>query len=302
MVITDHLIIYLQLLTGRVCACIRIDRTCTHRTIVVCTTYGDNPAFLSCSSSNSSMNSINSTSISTSSCSPSPRATRPAALQQLQHQPAGPPEQAPGARIQDEGYGPQQEPRRREARRRVHEAARPRGQGRGHGLRGPAAHRRDHELLLRAAHVPAHGRAEHPRPVVHARRDLRLPEPRAAHRPRVSAQQVARRRRRDRRLRGRAQGAEPAREAAHDHARGGRLRAGDEAPARAPPRARRADAPHHRRRRHDLPRGHDPGPLAHGAARVETRVRGLLVRGVRVGAAAGLLLHARAVPARAAKG
>ena len=33
MVITDHLIIYLQLLTGRVCACIRIDRTCTHRTI-----------------------------------------------------------------------------------------------------------------------------------------------------------------------------------------------------------------------------------------------------------------------------
>ena len=89
MVITDHLIIYLQLLTGRVCACIRIDRTCTHRTIVVCTTYGDNPAFLSCSSSNSSMNSIKSTSISTSSCSPSPRATRPAraALQQLQ--PAG---------------------------------------------------------------------------------------------------------------------------------------------------------------------------------------------------------------------
>ena len=91
MVITDHLIIYLQLLTGRVCACIRIDRTRTHRTIVVCTTYGDNPAFLSCSSSNSSMNSIKSTSISTSSCSPSPRATRPAraALQQLQLQPAG---------------------------------------------------------------------------------------------------------------------------------------------------------------------------------------------------------------------
>ena len=91
MVITDHLIIYLQLLTGRVCACIRIDRSCTHRTIVVCTTYGDNPAFLSCSSSNSSMNSIKSTSISTSSCSPSPRATRPAraALQQLQLQPAG---------------------------------------------------------------------------------------------------------------------------------------------------------------------------------------------------------------------
>ena len=73
----------------RVCACIRTDRTCTHRTI--CTIMVTTQALLSCSSSNSSMNSIKSTSISTSSCSPSPRATRPAraALQQLQLQPAG---------------------------------------------------------------------------------------------------------------------------------------------------------------------------------------------------------------------
>ena len=45
MVITDHLhlIIFRQQLTVRVCACIRTDRTCTHRTTMVCTTYGDNP-------------------------------------------------------------------------------------------------------------------------------------------------------------------------------------------------------------------------------------------------------------------
>ena len=60
MVITDHLIIFLQLLTVRMCACIRTDRTCTHRTI--CTIMVTTQALLSCSSSNSSMNSTQSTS------------------------------------------------------------------------------------------------------------------------------------------------------------------------------------------------------------------------------------------------
>ena len=55
MVITDHLIIFLQQLTVRMCACIRTDRTCTHRTI--CTIMVTTQALLSCSSSNSSMSS-----------------------------------------------------------------------------------------------------------------------------------------------------------------------------------------------------------------------------------------------------
>ena len=67
-----------QQLTVRMCACIRTDRTCTHRTI--CTIMVTTQALLSCSSSNSSMNSTQSTSTSTSSCSPSPRATWPAAF------------------------------------------------------------------------------------------------------------------------------------------------------------------------------------------------------------------------------
>ena len=60
MVITGHLIIFLQQLTVRMCACIRTDRTCTHRTI--CTIMVTTQALLSCSSSNSSMNSTQSTS------------------------------------------------------------------------------------------------------------------------------------------------------------------------------------------------------------------------------------------------
>ena len=60
MVITDHLIIFLQQLTVCMCACIRTDRTCTHRTI--CTIMVTTQALLSCSSSNSSMNSTQSTS------------------------------------------------------------------------------------------------------------------------------------------------------------------------------------------------------------------------------------------------
>ena len=60
MVITGHLIIFLQQLTVCMCACIRTDRTCTHRTI--CTIMVTTQALLSCSSSNSSMNSTQSTS------------------------------------------------------------------------------------------------------------------------------------------------------------------------------------------------------------------------------------------------
>ena len=63
MVITDHLILFLQQLTVRICACIRTDRTCTHRTI--CTIMVTTQALLSCSSSNSSMNSTQSTSTTT---------------------------------------------------------------------------------------------------------------------------------------------------------------------------------------------------------------------------------------------